>query len=73
MQLALLTGAQYGELSAFDVLDFQPEVGTLHVRHSKSGKPRHIILNAEGTTFCHSLVLSRAQDAPLLMRTDGSP
>ncbi|HYD64139.1 site-specific integrase [Azospirillum sp.] len=72
VQLALLTGARYGELSAFDVRDFQPEVGTLHVRQSKSGKPRHIILNAEGTAFCRSLVLGRPQDAPLLVRADGS-
>lgn len=72
VQLALLTGARYGELCAFDVRDFQPDPGSLHVRDSKSGKPRHIILNAEGIAFCKSLVAGRAVDEPLLRRTDGT-
>src|SRR5208282_1993945 len=44
VQLALLTGARYGELCNLNVHDFHPEAGTLFVRDSKSGKPRHIIL-----------------------------
>lgn len=72
VQLALLTGARYSELCAFDVRDFQPDSGTLHVRDSKSGKPRHIILNAEGMTFCKALVAGRALDEPLLQRADGT-
>lgn len=72
VHLALLTGARYSELCAFEVRDFQPDPGTLHVRTSKSGKARHIILNAEGVDFCQSLTAGRPLDAPLLVRADGT-
>jgi len=41
---ALLTGCRYGELAAMTVDDFNPDVGTLRVRSSKSGKSRHAVL-----------------------------
>ena len=31
--------------------DFNADSGTLTVRMSKSGKPRHIVLSAEGSEF----------------------
>ena len=40
---ALLTGCRYGELAAMTVDDFNPDVGTLRVRSSKSGKSRHFL------------------------------
>ncbi len=70
VQLALLTGARYSELCAFDVRDFQDESGTLFVRESKSGKPRHVVLNEEGTTLCRELVIGRPSHAPLLVKND---
>jgi integrase len=72
VQLALLTGARFGELCAFDVRDFQSDSGTLFVRDSKSGKSRHIILNAEGAQLCRELVLGRVADASLITKADGS-
>ncbi|HWI27232.1 MAG TPA: tyrosine-type recombinase/integrase [Stellaceae bacterium] len=72
VQLALLTGARYGELCALSVRDFQTESGTLFVRDSKSGKPRHIVLNAEGVACCRQLSAGRPINAPLLARSDGS-
>ncbi|GAA0600415.1 hypothetical protein GCM10009099_41780 [Caenispirillum bisanense] len=44
VQLALLTGARYGELCAFDVRDFDARNGTLYVRRSKNNRSRHIVL-----------------------------
>jgi integrase len=41
---ALLTGCRYGELAAMTIEDFNPDVGTVRVRTSKSGKPRHVVL-----------------------------
>jgi integrase len=71
-QLALLTGARYGELCALDVRDFQADSATLFVRDSKSGKPRHIVLNEEGGTLCRHLVAGRPMEAPLLLKPDGT-
>lgn len=72
VQLALLSGARYGELCALDVRDYQPDSGTLFIRDSKSGKPRHIVLNEEGSKYCRQLVAGRPADAPLLAKADGS-
>ncbi len=72
VQLALLSGARYGELCALDVRDFQADTGTLFIRDSKSGKPRHIILNAEGSGFCKRLVLDKDLKSPLLTKEDGT-
>jgi integrase len=38
---ALLTGARYSELARMYVSDFHPDIGTLLVRTSKTGKVRH--------------------------------
>ncbi len=48
VRAALATGARYGELASLQVSDFNPDSGTLHIRTSKSGKGRHIVLAEEG-------------------------
>jgi integrase len=72
VRLALLTGARYAELCALNVHDFQADAGTLFVRDSKSGKPRHIVLNDEGVRYCQQLILGRPGAEPLIARADGS-
>lgn len=59
VQGALLTGARYGELTRFEVQDFDATAGTLRVRLSKSGKWRHIILTDEGVQFFAALAEGR--------------
>ncbi len=71
-QAALVTGARYGELTALRVADFNPDSGTIHVRTSKSGKGRHIVLNDEAVALFKSLVSGKAGDALLLTKADGS-
>lgn len=71
-QAALVTGARYGELTALRVTDFNPDSGTIHVRTSKSGKGRHIVLNNEGAALFKSLASGKAGDALLLTKADGS-
>ena len=39
VQAALYTGARYSELTRLVVLDFNPDIGTISVRRSKSGQP----------------------------------
>ena len=70
VQAALATGARYGELAAFRVADFNPEAGTVHVRTSKSGKSRHIVLTDEGVALFKQLAAGRGGDDPLLRKAD---
>jgi transposase InsO family protein len=60
-------------LAAFQVADFNPDSGTIHVWTSKSGKGRHIVLNGEGAALFRSFVAGRQGDAVLLTKADGSP
>jgi integrase len=71
-QAALVTGARYGELTALRTSDFNPDSGTIHVRTSKSGKGRHIVLNDEGSALFNSLAAGKSRDAVLLVKADGS-
>jgi integrase len=71
-QAALLTGARYGELAALRASDFNPDSGTIHVRTSKSGKGRHIVLNDEGTALFKSLSAGKPGDVLLLTKSDSS-
>jgi integrase len=71
-QAALATGARYGELATLRAADFNPDSGTIHVRISKSGKGRHIVLNDEGAALFKSLVAGKSGDALLLVKADGS-
>jgi integrase len=66
VQAALQTGARYGELCRLDVRDLNPEAGTLHIRKSKGGKPRHIVLTEEGLELFKSFALGRAGGDPML-------
>jgi integrase len=72
-QAALATGARYGELAALYASDFNPDSGTIHVRTSKSGKGRHIVLNDEGGHCLNRSRRASPGDAVLLTKADGSP
>ncbi len=71
VRAALLTGCRFGELAAFQVRDFNPDTGTLHVMTSKSGNERHVVLNDEGMTFFAELTAGRPGIEPLLRKADG--
>jgi integrase len=68
---ALLTGCRYGELIRLHVADFNRDVGTLLIRTSKSGKPRHVVLTREGTSFFERLCVGRSGDGVMLVKADG--
>ena len=73
VQAALATGARYGELIRLRVADFSPEAGTLAIRQSKSGRPRHIVLTDEGRVLFDRLCGGRAGHEVMLQRDDGLP
>jgi integrase len=62
---ALETGARYGELRRLMVGDYNTDAGTVHVRKSKTGKERHIMMSPDGRTFFASLVTGKPKDAPM--------
>lgn len=73
VQAALMTGARYSELAQLIASDFNPDVGTIGIAQSKSGKPRHVILNTEGRDFFRQLCAGRPGGDLLFRRDDGEP
>jgi integrase len=72
VQAALLTGCRYGELTALLASDFNADAGTLHIRVSKSGKPRHVVLTDEGRKFFEVIAGGKAATALAFAKPDGS-
>ena len=70
---ALLSGCRYGELIRLQASDFNRESGTIAVRQSKSGKPRHVVLTDEGIGFFDGLTAGRAPGELVFRRADGKP
>jgi integrase len=73
VQAALATGCRYGELCRLTVADFNPDSGTLAIRHSKSGKPRHVVLTEEGAAFFRELSVGQSGHELMLRRANGEP
>ena len=72
VKAALLTGARYGELIRLQVHDFNSDSGTVAIRQSKTGKPRHVILTDEGIDFFRNLTTGRAANELILRKADGN-
>ena len=72
VQAALVTGARYGELASLRASDFNADSGTVHVRTSKSGRGRHIVLGNEGIAVFKSFVAGKSGEVRLLARSDGT-
>jgi integrase len=60
VQVGLLTGARYGELVRLEVQDFNRDAGTIAIRQSKGGKPRHVVLTDEGQIFFAALTAGQS-------------
>ncbi len=68
---ALVTGCRYGELTRMRAADFNAEAGTITVRESKSGKPRHVVLTDEGRALFAELTAGRSGRDLVFVRDDG--
>jgi integrase len=68
---ALETGGRYSELTRLTVADFNPDVGTIAIQQSKSGKGRHVVLTDEGAAFFRQLCAGRAGSELVFKRADG--
>jgi integrase len=68
---ALQTGMRFGELARLVVSDFNKEAGTLHVRKSKTGRSRHVILTEEGTSFFSDATAGRSSSELIFVTETG--
>ena len=68
---ALVTGCRYGELTRMRASDFNAEAGTITVRESKSGKPRHVVLTDEGRALFAGLPAAHVGRDLVFIRDDG--
>ncbi len=70
VQGALFTGCRYGELGSLTARDYNPDAGTVAVRISKSGKPRHAVLSDEGRRFFETVTLGKKSTDLIFTRDD---
>jgi integrase len=68
---ALLTGCRYGELTRMEAGDYNPDAGTVSIRVSKAGKPRHVALTPDGATLFDQLTAGKASAGLIFVRHDG--
>ena len=73
VRAALETGCRYGELARLEVQDFNPDAGTVAIRETKSGKPRHVILTPEGADFFRQHCAGRTGGALMFRHADDAP
>ena len=66
-------GCRYGELVAIRTADFNPDAGTVLIRHSKSGKARHVVLTDEGQGFFETITAGREDDKLVFTKLRGKP
>jgi integrase len=71
VKAAILTGARYGELIRLTGADIDLEAATVHIRDSKSGKPRHVPLTEEASEHFEALVLGRPRIALVFQHANG--
>jgi integrase len=72
VRAGLETGCRYGELTQLEMCDFNPDAGTLAIRQSKSGKPRHVVLTDEGAAFFRECTVGRSRHELMFRHADGS-
>jgi integrase len=69
---ALFTGCRYSELTRVVASDFNPDSGTLAIRMSKTGTPRHVVLSEERAKLFSRLSMGKSASGLLLLRDDGA-
>jgi integrase len=70
---ALLTGARFGELAALTVANVNLDTRSVFIAPSKSGKGRHIPLNAEGQELFAALVTGKTGTQRVFEKSNGNP
>ena len=71
LQAGLLTGCRYGELCRLEVRDYDSNAGSIHVRKSKSHKPRFVPLNGEAAALFSQICMGRAAGERMFLTASG--
>ncbi|MGE0629601.1 MAG: tyrosine-type recombinase/integrase [Geminicoccaceae bacterium] len=71
VRAALLTGCRYGELARLEARDLDLDAGMLHVRTSKSGRPRHVPLDDEALAFLRSAAAALSEGDLVFRQASG--
>ena len=72
VRAALHTGARYSELCRLSAADFNRDSGTVAVKVSKTGKPRHVVLTQDGIEFFAQAAMRASNRKILLTLADGA-
>jgi integrase len=72
VRAGLESGCRYGELIRLEAADFNADAGTIAIRKSKSGKPRHVTLTEEGAGFFAQHCAGRGGHELMFAHADGS-
>lgn len=70
MKGALLTGCRYDELIRLRTNEFNYDAGTITIRASKAGKPRHFALNEEGVSLFSEMTMGKVGKDLVFIRDD---
>lgn len=70
---ALLTGCRYGELIQMQTRDYYPDDKIIHVRESKSGKPRDVPLTDQGAALFDRACIGKKRADLIFLRADNQP
>lgn len=72
LQAALFTGCRYGELTALECRDFDPHTNCIHLRKTKTDKPRTTPLSKAGSIFFGNQVENKKPTDKIFTHADGS-
>lgn len=74
MQAAMFTGCRYGEIIKMRVQDYNPDIGSIYIPETKTGKPRHVTLDQNGQAFFEYASMGKIGSALIFTKTstDGS-
>lgn len=70
---ALFTGTRYNELASLQVNHFNPEARSIYIQPSKSGKPHHVPLSADGLAFFSEITTGKTGAEFVFTKQDGTP
>lgn len=73
VEMALLTGARYGELAQLRAQDVLPDLQVLQVTETKTTVPRTVHLGHQAAVLVHRLAEGREPESHLLTHADGRP
>ncbi|MBV8647861.1 tyrosine-type recombinase/integrase [Paludibacterium sp.] len=73
VQASLFTGCRYGEICRLVAEDYRPDTGTLYIRLTKNGKPRHVVLTDEAKKFFETVTKNKSRTEHIFLTKVSKP